>query len=113
MLLLLNRSHQRELSYRPLLDPLLPVAAVDLPSSPGEPFTSEQFAAFTQAQTERREARSALVRQTEIPNFGTKEEFEGQNAPRVLYLETFWGAHAHIGAQEGVQDEIGRFFEAL
>lgn len=96
-----------------LLEPLLPVLPVDLPSSPGSPFTSEQFAAFTQAQNERREARSALVRKTEITNFGTMEDFEGHNAPRVLYLETYWGSHAHIGAQEGVQDVIGSFFEFL
>lgn len=96
-----------------LLEPLLPARPVELPSSPGSPFTSEQFATFTRAQHERRQARSALVRKREIPNFGVIEEFDGHKAPRVLYVETFWGSHAHIGSQEGVQDEMGRFFEFL
>ena len=96
-----------------LLEPLLPELPVQLPSAPGMPFTAEDFAAFTTAQKERRQVRSTLVRKTEIPNFGIVEEFNGHNAPRVLFLETFWGSHSHIGAYEGVQDEIARFFNLL
>lgn len=96
-----------------LLEPLLPELPVNLPTAPGIPFTSEQFSAFTKAQNDRREVKSALVRKTEIRNFGTLEEFNGHNAPRVVYLETFWGSHSEIGVQEGVQDEIGRVFDLL
>ena len=55
------------------------------------------------------------MRKTEIPNFGVVEEFVGSDASdlKVVYVETFWGAHAKVGAQEGVQDEIGKLFKLL
>lgn len=102
-------SHSRTLIDK-LLDPLLPEQSLELPSAPGAVFSSEDFAAFTKARDDRRAARSALVRKTEIPSFGVVEEFEGHNAPRVVYVEAFWGSHAEVGLQEGVQDEIQKFF---
>lgn len=53
------------------------------------------------------------MRKTEVPNFGTIEEFNGHNVPRVVYVETFWGSHAQVGMQEGVQDEMGALFGLL
>lgn len=60
--------------------------------------------------------RSTLVRKREVQNFGVVEEFDGGKdgkVSRVVYVETFWGSHANIGTQEGVQDEIGRLFGLL
>ena len=75
----------------------------------------EEFAAFTQAQTDRREARLAVVKKREILNFGVIEEFErdgpdGSGERKVVYVEAIWGNHANIGLHEGVQDEIARVF---
>ncbi|KAI0088490.1 alpha/beta-hydrolase [Irpex rosettiformis] len=105
-------SHSRTLIDK-LLEPFLPEQGVELPSAPGSSLSSEDFAAFTKAQEERRVARSALVRKTEIPNFGVVEEFEGKNASKVVYVESFWGSHAKVGTQEGIQDEIGKLFDLL
>ena len=107
-------SHSRTLIDK-LLEPFLPEQTIQLPTSPGASLSSEDFAAFTKSQQDRRVARSALVRKTEIPNFGVIEEFVGSDASdlKVVYVETFWGAHAKVGAQEGVQDEIGKLFKLL
>ncbi|KAI0345650.1 alpha/beta-hydrolase [Trametopsis cervina] len=105
-------SHSQTLIDR-LLDPLLPAVTVQLPSAPGSPFSSEDFAAFAKARDDRLAARSALTRKTEIPSFGVVEEFEGHKAPRVVYVETFWGSHARVGVQEGVHDEMGKLFNLL
>ncbi|KAI0682806.1 alpha/beta-hydrolase [Cytidiella melzeri] len=103
-------SHARTLVDK-LLEPLLPQMTVDLPSAPGSSFSSEDFAAFSKERDARLAARNALVRKTEVPNFGVIEEFEGHKSHRVVYVETFWGSHALLGAQEGVQDEIGKLFD--
>jgi abhydrolase domain-containing protein 12 len=96
-----------------LLDPLLPKRTIELPDAPGAQFPAEDLAAFTKEQKDRRTARSALVRKTEVPNFGIVEEFDGHKAPRVVYVEAFWGGHAQVGLQEGVQDEIAKLYNLL
>jgi len=101
-------SHSRTLIDQ-LLDPLLP-ASVPLPDAPGLPISSELFAAFSEAQAKRKEAKAAFVAKVEVPNFGTIEEFEGVYG-RVVYVEALWGAHARVGLQEGVQDVIISMFE--
>ena len=73
----------------------------------------EDLAAVTKARNERNVAKDALVRKTDIANFGTVEEFSGNNAPKFVYVECFWGRHIDVGMQEGVQDEIGRLFDLL
>ncbi|KZT67119.1 alpha/beta-hydrolase [Daedalea quercina L-15889] len=100
-------SHSRTLMDK-LLDPLLP-AAVSLPEKPGVPVSHEHFIAFSEAQEKRREARTALVRKTDIPDFGTLEQFEGAYGT-VVYVETNWGSHSKVGLQEGVQDIIASTF---
>ena len=71
--------------------------------------SSEEYAAFLDAQKQRRVARSELVRKVEVPSFGTIEEFDG-SAGKVVYVETFWGKHNEVGLQEGVQDVIASTF---
>ena len=91
-----------------LLDPHLPLA-FSLPDSPSIIPSSEEYAAFLDAQKQRRAARSELVRKVEVPSFGTIEEFDG-SAGKVVYVETFWGKHNEVGLQEGVQDVIASTF---
>ncbi|KAI0330811.1 alpha/beta-hydrolase [Cubamyces sp. BRFM 1775] len=92
-----------------LLDPLLPSAPVSLPATPDAILSSEDYATFIEVQKQRRVARSELVRKVEVPTFGTIEEFDG-SAGKVVYVETYWGAHNNVGLQEGVQDVLARTF---
>lgn len=92
-----------------LLEPLLPAPTVQLPSAPGAHLSTEEFLAFQKEQEERSAKRGAIVKTTQIPNFGMVEEFKGLQAP-VVYVETFWGSHSHVGSQEGVQDQMARLF---
>ncbi|RPD56145.1 alpha/beta-hydrolase [Lentinus tigrinus ALCF2SS1-7] len=91
-----------------LLDPHLP-EAISLPATPDVLLTQEEYKAYLDAEKERRAARSELVRKTELPSFGTIEEFDG-TAGKVVYVETFWGKHNEVGLQEGIQDVIASTF---
>lgn len=92
-----------------LLAPLLPrLAAAPSPDAEAS-LAPEELLALRKQQEEHGARRGAIVKTTEIPRFGTVEEFKGLRAP-VVYVETFWGAHARIGLQEGVQDEMARLF---
>lgn len=100
-------AHSRTL-FDHLLDPLLPPSTA-LPSSPGLAITTEEYTAYTAAHSKRREARTAIVKKFEVPNFGVIEEFEGSEG-KIVYLEALWGSHADVGLHEGVQDEIAKMF---
>ena len=91
-----------------LLDPHLP-ASLALPDTPSVVPSAEEYAAYIEAQKQRRAIRSELVRKIELPSFGTIEEFDGA-AGKVVYVETFWGKHNEVGLQEGVQDMIAQTF---
>ncbi|KAI0629835.1 alpha/beta-hydrolase [Trametes polyzona] len=101
-------SHSRTL-LDVLLDPHLPTSPVSFPATPDQILNSEDYAAYTEAQKQRHTARSELVRKIEVPTFGTIEEFDG-SAGKVVYVETFWGAHNDVGLQEGVQDVMASTF---
>ncbi|KAL4249218.1 hypothetical protein ABKN59_006935 [Abortiporus biennis] len=92
-----------------LLDPHLP-PSVALPDSPGSTISEEEYNAYIDGVKKRKEARSLLVRKTEIPEFGVVEEFQSPHG-KVVYIETMWGGHNHVGSQEGVQNEIGKMFK--
>ncbi|EJF61006.1 alpha/beta-hydrolase [Dichomitus squalens LYAD-421 SS1] len=99
--------HSRTLLDK-LLDPHLPMA-LSLPPNPDVTYTKEEYTEFLENQKLRNARRSELVRRVEIPSFGTVEEFDG-TAGKVVYVETFWGAHNMVGLQEGVQDVIASTF---
>lgn len=80
-----------------------------LPGSPGQTLTQLEFEEYKKSLVKRKEARALLVKKREVEKFGVVEEFERQNG-KVVYVESFWGGHDMVGAQEGVQDEIGRMF---
>lgn len=91
-----------------LLDPHLP-EAISLPATPNVILSKEDYQAYVEAEKQRRTVRSQLVRKTELPSFGTVEEFDGA-AGKVVYVETFWGKHDQVGLQEGIQDVIASTF---
>jgi abhydrolase domain-containing protein 12 len=102
-------SHSQTLIDK-LLDPLLPLSTVSFPTAPGAHLSTEELLAFRKEQEARSLKRGEIVKKTDVPNFGMVEEFKGLQAP-VVYAETFWGAHAQVGLQEGVQDEMGKLFK--
>ena len=71
--------------------------------------TEAQYQAYMESVRRRKEARTLLVKKTEIPNLGIVEEFEARNG-KVVYVEAMWGGHNVVGLQEGVQDEIAKMF---
>jgi len=91
-----------------LLTPYLP-PSISLPNAPGQSLTSSEFEAYKASLSKRQEARTLLVKKSEIPEFGVREEFESTNG-KVVYLESMWGGHELVGQQEGVQNEIGKMF---
>lgn len=101
-------SHSKTLIDK-FLEPLLPARTVQLPSAPGIHLSTEDFLAFRQEQEARNAKRGEIVKKTEVPGFGIVEEFKGLKAP-VVYVESFWGTHARVGLQEGVQDEMAKLF---
>ncbi|OJT09961.1 Monoacylglycerol lipase ABHD12 [Trametes pubescens] len=101
-------SHSRTL-LDVLLDPHLPSSPISLPATPDQILGSADYTTYIEAQKLRREKRSELVRKLEVPTFGVIEEFDG-TAGKVVYVETFWGAHNDVGLQEGVQDIITNTF---
>ena len=101
-------SHSKTLIDK-FLEPLLPTNTVQLPSAPGKHLSTEELLAWRQQQEARSAKRGEIVRRTDIPNFGTIEEFKGLQAP-VVYVETFWGSHSRIGVHEGVQDQMAKLF---
>ncbi|GJE91933.1 alpha/beta-hydrolase [Phanerochaete sordida] len=92
-----------------LLAPLLPALTVAVPTAPGKTLSTEEFLALETQREARAARRGEVVRTTHVPNFGVVEAFRGLRAP-VVYVETFWGSHAEVGAQEGVQDEMAKLF---
>lgn len=104
-------SHSRTL-IDALLEPLLPPAVVSLPSAPGARLSTEEFLAYRQGQELRNLKRGEIVRKRQVPNFGVVEEFKGLKAP-VVYVETFWGSHAKIALQEGLQDQMAKLFNLV
>ncbi|TCD62097.1 hypothetical protein EIP91_007472 [Steccherinum ochraceum] len=92
-----------------LMSPYLPLLPL-LPQAPGAaPLTASEYEAYIESLRKRKEARTLLVKKTEVPNFGVVEEFEAKNG-KVVYVEAMWGGHNVVGLQEGVQDEIAKMF---
>ncbi|KAM6501262.1 Alpha/Beta hydrolase fold [Amanita muscaria] len=89
--------------FEAFIDPLLPT--VPLPLS----MTPEEWQEITRKQIERSQKRKEIVETSVIPHFGTvsRARVGGRS---VTLVKTLFGAHDHIGEQEGVQDLIGRKF---
>ncbi|KAJ6584663.1 Alpha/Beta hydrolase protein [Mycena capillaripes] len=89
------------------LEPLLPPA----PSLPENAalLTQEDWATFAEQRTKRKQKRDEIVTTVELSKFGTVHEFT-ESGRKVIFLQTLAGGHDDVGAQEGVQDVIGRTF---
>ncbi|EKM79328.1 hypothetical protein AGABI1DRAFT_74272 [Agaricus bisporus var. burnettii JB137-S8] len=94
--------------FNAFLDRVLPKVEV-----PGNALTAtkEEYKAMSSSIKKRQAAKEKLVHQVDIPGFGHTESFWDEKRQRnVTLVKTLWGAHDYCGAQEGVQDAIGRLF---
>ncbi|KAJ7725356.1 Alpha/Beta hydrolase protein [Mycena metata] len=94
-----------EALFNTFLDPLLP----SLPSFPSNTLSKDEWAAFTEQFSKRKEAKKEIVSTVELHNFGTVQEGV-ESGRRIVLLTTLAGGHDYLGVQEGVQDVIGRTF---
>lgn len=69
--------------------------------------SAEEWAHLDSQLATRAEARSRIVKETEVDNFGTVQEFD-EGGRQIVYVKTLHGKHDYIGVQEGLQDIIGR-----
>ncbi|KAG6865507.1 hypothetical protein C0991_001937 [Blastosporella zonata] len=87
------------------LKPSLP--SLDLPE--GLSVTQESWEKFWAQRDAWNAKRVELLTTTELPNFGTVEQFEGDGR-KVVFVKTLAGGHDYLGVQEGVQDFIRTSF---
>lgn len=95
-----------ELLFQAFLEPHLP--ALKLPENPLVA-TPNEWAEVNKVQIKREAVRDDILERKELPNFGQVEQFRagGRN---IVYVRSKAGGHDFIGAQEGVQDVIGKTF---
>jgi abhydrolase domain-containing protein 12 len=60
-------------------------------------------------QKARQEKRNELLKSTTLLNFGRIDEFS-EEGRKIVLVKTLAGGHNYLGAQEGLQDIIGRTF---
>lgn len=102
-------SSHSEVIFEAFIDPYLP--SLSLLENPLAA-TQEEWSVFNAKKNARSAARRGLVTHTDLPNFGTTEEFIADWG-KVVFVKTFAGGHDYLGIQEGVQDIIGRSFGIL
>lgn len=94
--------------FHAFLDGVLPKLEV-----PGSAIsaTKEEYDAMSSSIKKRQAAKEKLVYRVDMPGFGHTESFWDEKKQRnVTLVKTLWGKHDYCGAQEGVQDAIGRMF---
>ncbi|KAG6908332.1 hypothetical protein DXG01_005243 [Tephrocybe rancida] len=91
--------------FEAFLKPSLP--PLDLPE--GLSVTQESWEKFWAQRDIWTTKRAEIVTTTELPNFGTIEEFTADDR-KVLFVKTLAGGHDYLGIQEGVQDFIRTTF---
>jgi abhydrolase domain-containing protein 12 len=60
-------------------------------------------------QKARQNKRNEILKSTTLANFGRVDEFS-EEGRKVVLVKTLAGGHKYLGAQEGLQDIIGRTF---
>lgn len=93
-----------EVLFEALLGKHIP--SVDVPLNPMG-MTKQHWDTLLAQRALRMSERKRLVKHTDLLPFGTLDEFDDGNR-KVTFVKTQAGGHDYIGAQEGVQDVIGR-----
>ena len=57
----------------------------------------------------RENKRNYILKSTTLANFGRMDEFS-EDGRKIVLVKTLEGGHNYLGAQEGLQDIIGRTF---
>jgi len=91
-----------------LFESLLSLILPDIPSNSGT-LTQEQRKEIAAQMREHMERRKQHIVRTEIPHFGTMEEFTSGGRKAVL-LKTLEGGHNGVGELEGVHEIIRKVF---
>jgi len=99
-------SHSEAL-FDTFLDPLLPPTP-ELPANAAS-LSQEEWSTFMDQLAKRKEVREKIVTSVELRNFGIVHEFT-ESGRKVVFVQSLAGGHDYLGAQEGVQDVIGRTF---
>ncbi|KAF8583341.1 alpha/beta-hydrolase [Ramaria rubella] len=99
-------SHSTDL-FDTLLAPLLPPRSLTKEelSHPAS-VSQEQWGEFRIQEEIRQKVKEDVVQVKEIGGFGRINRFE-RNGAQVVYVESKWGGHDHVGRLEGVVDIVG------
>jgi abhydrolase domain-containing protein 12 len=92
-----------------LLEPSLPAPALTKEelSQPAS-LSPEQWSIFKSAEELRQRVRGDMVRVDEVDGFGRISRFRRSGGDEVVFVESRWGAHDHVGRMEGVVDVVGQ-----
>jgi len=95
-----------ETLFNALLEQLLP-SIVSPPIGAATDWAKEDWDKFYAAHSVRTNVQKSLVTSSEIPHFGTVNQFiRGKDEGKVVFLKTIEGGHNKLGALEGVQEVI-------
>ena len=96
-----------ETLFDALMEPILPPIA----STASASWSKEEWDTFYTTNSARNSARNKLVTQSEIPHFGTVDEFvRGRDGHRVVFLKMIDGGHNKLGTYEGVHEVMRTTF---
>ncbi|EGN98128.1 hypothetical protein SERLA73DRAFT_91363 [Serpula lacrymans var. lacrymans S7.3] len=101
-------THSEDLFNSLLETHLLPSAIDRLPLNPAS-WSQEEWHDYQAKQKLRHDLRQELVAHTQIPNFGSVDEFSVLEQ-KVVFLKTFAGGHDRVAMLEGVHDVIRNVF---
>ncbi|KIY63308.1 alpha/beta-hydrolase [Cylindrobasidium torrendii FP15055 ss-10] len=95
-----------EVLFNAFLEKHLP--AIDVPRTPSE-LSNQDWSSFSAQIDQRKDAKSRLLRHTEIEHLAVVDEFTDSSRDVTLVLLR-QGGHDYVGTQEGFQDILGAKF---
>jgi abhydrolase domain-containing protein 12 len=100
-----------ETLFNALLEHLLP-SIVTPPIGAATSWVKDDWDKFYATHSVRTNVQKSLVTNSEIPHFGTVNQFmRGNDKGKVVFLKTIEGGHNKMGALEGVQEVIRVTFD--
>lgn len=95
-----------DILFQAFLERQLPL--LDIPSNVLA-MSKEDWEIVEGQQMARQNKRNEILKSTTLTNFGRMDEFF-EDGRKVVLVKTLAGGHNYVGAQEGLQDIIGRTF---
>jgi abhydrolase domain-containing protein 12 len=100
-------SSHSDVLFQAYLDPLLP--DLNVPDFGPKVLSAEEWNHMAEQRKARQVKRAEIVEHTEVPHFGSLDEFE-QGDRTVTLVKTHKGGHDYLPLQEGVQDIVKKKF---